>query len=309
MLGKPIDFQYLFLRFSIKFIRYFKYSINNPKWFCMFILCRFQVINHGITIFGERPSLQKYRKEYSHSLFKSLNVENAVTTLKTDGYCLGINLRKSIVKEVLEFASHDNCFGNGDPQLSFPLAEKDNWQAKYGKKFIIGEYLDDVSKRCSAIAKLKHDPKLLEIAATYLNSKPICTGIRLWWSFPVNATLQERMSFAQELFHYDPLDYRCLKFFFYLTDVDLDSGPHVCVRGSHKKKKLSHKLSLFIGRSDQDIIDYYKLENIVTLCGEAGFGFAEDPFCFHKGNPPRHKNRLMLQIEFCLNDYRVWEAK
>jgi hypothetical protein len=44
-------------------------------------------------------------------------------------------------------------------------------------------------------------------------------------------------------------------------------------------------------------------ENLVTICGSAGFGFVEDACCFHKGNPPTDKERLLLQIEYSINDY------
>ena len=53
-----------------------------------------------------------------------------------------------------------------------------------------------------------------------------------------------------------------------------------------------------MGRSDRAMIDYYGEENIIPIYGTSGFGFAEDPFCFHRGVPPIDKNRLVLQIEY-----------
>ena len=128
------------------------------------------------------------------------------------------------------------------------------------------------------------------------------TGTRIWWLFVVNEQAYD-LNMGAYFFHYDIDDYRCLKFFFYLTDVDLSSGYHVCVRGSHKKKKLAHILSLFKLRSDREIIDYYGEKNLVPICGETGFGFAEDTFCFHKATPPTSKDRLVLQIQFNTKDY------
>ncbi len=81
---------------------------------------------------------------------------------------------------------------------------------------------------------------------------------------------------------------------FYLTDVDLSSSPHIYVKGSHKKKKLRHQFSILRDRDDQDIIDYYGRENVINICGSVGLGFAEDPFCFHKGTVPVSKDRLIL---------------
>jgi hypothetical protein len=54
---------------------------------------------------------------------------------------------------------------------------------------------------------------------------------------------------------------------------------------------------------DQDVIDFYGRESVVAMCGKAGTGFAEDTYCVHKGTPPRSKDRLILQLQFALNDY------
>ncbi len=63
----------------------------------------------------------------------------------------------------------------------------------------------------------------------------------LWWSFPTAATPLEKLKAAQ-VFHYDMDDYRFIKFFFYLTDVDLASGLYVCIRGNHINKKFCHQI-------------------------------------------------------------------
>lgn len=296
---------YFLLRVKVKSVKYCQYATKNPRWLLMFLLCRLQIVRSVVKSFSQMPSVEKYRKKTS--LFETLDVNNAVSSVRRDGLYFGINLPINTVQEILKFAESGSCCANRDSKRRFKIADKNNFQAVYGQKIIVGEYLN-ASNLCPALKQLENDPKLLEIAATYLNSEPICSGSRLWWNFVVDASLQERLSFAQELFHYDPVDYGAIKFFFYLTDVDSASGPHVCVRGSHKKKKLSHQLTLFVGRSDQDIIDYYKSENVLTLCEKAGFGFAEDPFCFHKGTPPKHKDRLMLEIEYRLNDYRLWKT-
>ncbi|HEY9653193.1 MAG TPA: phytanoyl-CoA dioxygenase family protein, partial [Coleofasciculaceae cyanobacterium] len=118
----------------------------------------------------------------------------------------------------------------------------------------------------------------------------------LWWNFPVESTIYERRRNAQ-MFHYEPHNRRSLKFLFYLTDVDLCSSPHVCVRGSHIKKKLAHRL-FYGGRSHPEIVNYYGYKNIVPICGRAGFGFVEDAACFHKATPPGSKDRLILELTY-----------
>lgn len=292
------DFQ---LKTRFKLDRYFKYSLANYKWLLMFSLGRFKIVSSIAVFFSKRPVFNKYNRNYS--IFEKLNVDDVVASLKKDGLYSGVNLPKALVEEILEFASHENCYGNANYKLGFFPSEKEKAEAKYGKPFVCGQYFN-TALLCPAIKKLENDPKLLEIAARYLNVEPIHSENRLWWSYPLESTLYDQSQFAQ-VFHYDLDDYRFLKFFFYLTDVDASNGPHVCVRGSHKKKKLTDSFALFRQRTDKYIIDYYGAENIVMLCGEAGFGFGEDPSCFHKGTPPNHRPRLILQIKFVMNDYGI----
>lgn len=74
----------------------------------------------------------------------------------------------------------------------------------------------------------------------YLDAEPVFTGSRLWWNFAVNDEKKYDYNKTITFFHYDLDDYACLRFFFYLTDVDSNSGPHVCVRGSQLNKKFAH---------------------------------------------------------------------
>lgn len=113
------------------------------------------------------------------------------------------------------------------------------------------------AKLCPAIDKLASDPKLLEIAAIYLNTEPKFVEIKLYSNLVINAEAKDKIKFGAVLFDRDPIDYHSLKLYFYLTYVDLFSGTHVCVRGSHKNNKIAHHLSLLIGRNDRDINNYY----------------------------------------------------
>lgn len=145
----------------------------------------------------------------------------------------------------------------------------------------------------------------MEIATKYLKAKPVHLSTKLWWSYATDASLSDRLNFAQVFFHYDFIDYRSIQFFFYLTDLETRDGSHVCVLGSHKNKKLTHQLSCFAGQSDRDIIDYYGNNNLRFVCGKAGLGFAEDSYCFHKGIPPSRADRLILKIVFGINNYKI----
>jgi hypothetical protein len=236
----------------------------------------------------------------SNTLFPDINVDSVVTSLKKEGLYLGINLTEEIVKEIVWFAYSQPCYGYRQPKLGFYYHQKQLAESYYNQKLALAGYFN-TSSLCTAINKLQNDPKLLAIAAKYLEHKPVHQGNLLWWSFTGDITDKERRQSFQ-MFHYDIDDYRFLKFFFYLTDVDEFNGPHVCIRGSHKHKKLSHLL-LPKRETDAEIFNSYGRDSLISICGQAGFGFAEDTFCFHKGTTPVNKDRLMLQVEFGTTDY------
>lgn len=270
----------------------------------MFLLGRFSSIRNLVSLFHRAKDLDKYQEE--DSLFKDLEVDKAVESLQQLGYYQGINLPPNVINEITHFAYSKRIQARNCNNLSFIYADKKQLQTEDDTNtFVYGSYAD-LRSGLSVIKKLENDPKLLKIAAQYLDCEPALIRTDLSWCFVAERSLYEKNGAAQILFHYDLDDYHALKFFFFLTDVDLSSGPHFCIRGSHKKKKLLHQLSFLIGRSDHEIIDYYGKENLVTIQGQAGFGFAEDTFCFHRGTPPVSKDRLMLQIEFAVNNYGIW---
>ncbi|MGF1591395.1 MAG: hypothetical protein ACFCU7_19565 [Pleurocapsa sp.] len=241
------------------------------------------------------------------SVFDELDIDLAVKSIEKQGYYLGLQLPPNIVQEILEFAYSADIYVDGNPRFKFKYAEKEQAAQEYNLNILIGNYLDANSK-CAALPKLGSDSKLNAIAAKYLGNKPVLVRSQLAWNFIGN-----KEDYAQKgeignpsiLFHYDLDDYRALKFFFYLTDVDSLSGSHRCVAGSHNKRKLMY--CLLRSQSDQKIANYYGSDNIIDICGPAGYGFAEDPFCFHRGSPPVTSPRLMIQLEFALNDYGMWD--
>lgn len=237
------------------------------------------------------------------SSFESLDTEKIVKTLRQDGVYSGIKLPQFILEQVLDFAYKTECYGDAEHHLGFFYYQKELAEKACSKAFNLAQYFN-VDTHCPAIARLSKDPLLLEIAQSYIGAKPVYTGSRLWWIFAVEQA-EYNPNKVVSFFHYDLDDYRCLRFFFYLTDVDLNSGPHVCVLGSQNHKKFTHLLSPIKRRSDQEIVNFYGKERIVTLRGKAGWGFAEDTFCYHKATPPLRRDRLMLQVQFALKDYGV----
>jgi hypothetical protein len=297
------SFQSLWLKIQRRFGQYLKGSIQNPGWLLMFCVTRINILRSlGIFIL-KRPHSES-NIETKNSLFNELNTNKITESLKTDGLYLNIKLPQQTVKEIVNFAESAKYLGNANFRYSFHLCEKNLAEQKHQQTFFSAHHFNP-SQQCEAIAKLERDPLLWKVAAKYLETDPVLIGSRIWWTFATKQKLSESVK-GFFRFHYDLEDYRFIKFMFYLTDVDTNSAPHVCVRGSHKNKKLQHQFSLLREREDREIVNFYGKEKIEIICGKAGFGFVEDFYCFHKAMIPKNKNRLMLEIKFAMNDYGLF---
>ena len=155
--------------------------------------------------------------------------------------------------------------------------------------------------RCKELERLVFDQSILAVAQEYLKCSPVLDLVAFWWSLPYEG---KGKSEAAQMYHFDMDRIKFIKFFFYLTDVDDESGPHAMVRGTHSRKRLGHQVTLR-RFTDEEIERAYGLDHVVTIRGDAGAGFAEDTGCIHKGIPPRTRDRLALQIEFGLRDYAL----
>jgi len=81
-----------------------------------------------------------------------------------------------------------------------------------------------------------------------------------------------------------------------LTDVTPKNGPHVYLKGSHRKIP---RLLRGDGRKTDDAVRQAGLwENIVELTGPAGTIMAVDTIGLHKGKTPIAGDRLALENEF-----------
>ncbi len=295
-----IFFRGFYIEVCSRLNKYYNKTLKNPGWLLMSVFGRFSAIRETIKMMADKPNLQKYYATREHSHFRTLQATDIYHALCKDGLYQNINLSDRILQEIIEFAYSTPCYANLDPRLGFLYSEKEKVQKN--TTLFAAQYFN-TSTLCPAIQALSRDPKLLEIAALYFDAEPVFTGSRLWWNFVVDDDQPYDSNKTITFFHYDLDDYACLRFFFYLTDVDKNSGPHICVRGSHRKKRLSYKLLPVKRRSDSNIVTYYGAEKVSHIIGNQGFGFAEDTTCYHKATRPLDQDRLMLQIQFAMNDY------
>jgi hypothetical protein len=281
--------------------QYSKLWIQDPRLFWLYVLGRFEFARRVMPLLFKQnlssSNHENHTARYNSPYFEEHKKDHVLKAIEEDGFYSGFNLPPYVVQELRAIATQSRLLANGNPDNNFFLADRETKEKEWSKTILTGECMQSVLN-CSKIKQITQDSHILDIAAKYLGYQPVLIGNRLFWSFATRATSAERMPFAQVFFHYDMYDYRALNFFFYLTNVDLNSGAHLCVRGTHRKKKIFHKLSLFLRKKDEEIFEGYGKENVVRLCGGAGFGFIEDPYCFHRAMPPTQCDRLMLMITF-----------
>jgi hypothetical protein len=146
---------------------------------------------------------------------------------------------------------------------------------------------------CPNILGLANNASVVGIVTEYLGCKPTISQIGLRWTFPYTANTDD---FTQEL-HRDYDDWKSVKLFVYLTDVDETSGPHVFVAGSHRTAGRFRCSSYY---TSQDVEIQYGRERIRSVTAPSGAGFFADTFGIHKGEIPLTRPRLLLGIQYSM---------
>lgn len=256
-----------------------------------------------VVYFFNRGKVKEYRAGLDvskTSLVGAMGSGSYLEGLKRDGAVLGPSLSDEDVRYLQDLAERMPCFADRNPALGFYLRNLAAAEEKIGKNLLLAQYFN--LQTDPVVARLSKDPFLLSLAAAYLGVEPKLMSINMWWTFPVNASAEDRSKHAH-VFHYDLDDIRFVKFFFYLTDVDRESGPHVFVRGSNREVLYKNTLLKSKRFTDEEVIASYGIENVIEVCGKAGSCLIEDTITLHKGMTPLRRPRLLLQFEFSINTY------
>jgi hypothetical protein len=149
---------------------------------------------------------------------------------------------------------------------------------------------------CPHLVELVNQPAFLALAQSYLGCKPTISALGLRWSRAGTRPC------AVERYHRDMEDWRILKIFVYLTDVDADAGPHEYVIGSH----------LTAGRfrlrpyAQEEVAIRYGKAGVRAVTGPRGTTFAENMWGIHRGRPGATR-RLMFDVMYSTNRVPIYE--
>ncbi len=292
--------------------RVFESFSSEPSYTLMRGLARFSILRVSIPFL--RAAVLKIKgSSRSNSLglegketcFSDVDIDSVVSALRKDGVAFGLKLPDEVVYSIRSYAEEELCYADRAPSHGFKIENRERAEEVLNKKILVAQYFNTISQS-PEIARLAQDPILKEIARRFLNSPPTFVGANLWWTFPVEATEEDRHRHAHK-FHRDVDDFKFFKFFFYLTDVEKGDGAHVVVAGSQGKPPINGFFDRWNIRryTDQEIAENYSPSQVKEIDGRAGDGFAEDTWCIHKGQTPVRKPRLLLQLQFALFDYNA----
>ncbi len=227
-------------------------------------------------------------------LFNEFNVNECAQKIHKTGVCFGLHLPIELVDEIYEYAQNSFCTEPGFND-KFLIHEVQEGCLRQGRPVV--RALVNNPAECPAIEKVVADPILLQIVREYLQYYPTRITRHLTWSVVSHLPDRGKKLYPPTTFHYDIAGFNFMTVYFYITDVEINSGAHVMIEGSHNQKPLDIVLSS--GRhSDEKIYNYYGKDKEIVIEGKRGFGFVQDPSCIHKVLPPITRNRLLLQIRY-----------
>ena len=243
-----------------------------------------------------RGQIQKIRNSDQSStsmkpVIENVDVDSAIEGMKQESVAFGFQMPANLVDEIYHFSCSSPCNTSGiDKSFLVQEAIESNWD------IMVANVKNPM--KCSAIQKLTNCSTLFEVAKGYLNYAPQEITPVLFWSLPTKLPeKQQKVVHSPINYHYDVPGYNTARVYFYLTDVNETSGPHVMVKGTHDKKPISWLFGS-VRKPDSTVLQYFGKDKEISITGQAGFGFFQDPHCYHKGTTPISSPRLMLQIRY-----------
>jgi hypothetical protein len=276
---------------------YYWYKVfNTTPWYSYLSLRKLFYTSN--TQFNRRISSQIAKKNAQYGNISPIGVlgnlseddlANISNRIQTDGfYVFPSTLDSETINKLIELSFRTKARlvpKPGDEDMGF-FDRTSPSTIKY--QFLEGDIVQDPT-----IQRLISDPSVLAVAQAFLKSKPILDLISMWWS---TAFSSKASSEVAQLYHWDMERIKFVKFFFYLTDVDYDSGPHCFIKGSNNGFPEEVRRD---GRiSDEEIKMAYSPENIIEITGKKGTILAVDTSGLHKGKKLDRGDRLLLQFEF-----------
>jgi hypothetical protein len=207
--------------------------------------------------------------------------------LLKNGYLIFNNfLSENEINEIIEGVKNFKVFDPWDSTADMFHPTAPNKQSH------VGYYRKEDLATLPIIDKILDSGELDGYISNYLGKNYKCVNHSMWWTFGGKQSGQEA-----ENFHRDIDNLAWLKVFVYLTDVDMDSGPHAFIPKSHR----INRALAFRRFSDSEATELFG--EPVFHTGAKGTLILEDTFGLHKGQYIKSsQKRLLLQLQFAVFD-------
>lgn len=147
------------------------------------------------------------------------------------------------------------------------------------------------------VQSLMADKSLLAVAQEYLGSAPYSDVTGMWWHTDFS---DEPNPEAATMWHFDMDRVKWLKYFFYITDVTTETGPHCFVEGTHQTNGIPSKILKqgYARITDQEVSECFDKQQIIEFIAQKGTLIIEDTRGLHKGKAVIKGARLLFQTQF-----------
>ena len=195
------------------------------------------------------------------------------------------------IHEIIEF-----CKAN------FPInyiIENNKNTSKKGTLNIVNIDLND--KKNKIIRDFCVNKDLIKIVSNYLNEIPILFSAQVWFS--PNQISNDLI--GSQLYHFDREDFRQLKIFIPIEDIDKECGPLTLISAKNSKKFIINKLfklklvSSKCRFNDTEI--HNNLGNNIEIpleCKKGQIAMLDTTQCLHFGSRPAQKYKYHISIQY-----------
>jgi len=228
------------------------------------------------------------------------------------------NLKKKKIKKKID----SDLIYNGFKQLDVDNDIKREIFVRSDEIFRSKEFKNDINARKNYLHQYKIDTsknenhiylkfilsnEIINIIHGYLGNDVILSNLQLWYS-----NNQNFVSGGSQDLHMDGEDTKQIKLFFYLSDVDEQSGPlnvisklqsKILNKKKNKKNFIQRKTEKLSDNELQDISKNIKIHSMTGLKGS--LNFVDTSNCYHFGSRPGKNPRYLLMYQF-LSSYSYY---
>jgi hypothetical protein len=138
----------------------------------------------------------------------------------------------------------------------------------------------------------------VKAAGQYLGCIPILNHIAVWYSDSKSEDID-----GSQRFHLDHEDYRQVKGFLFINDIDMESGPLNIVPSTTSRfleQIIKYRMTPEEkGLPDEKVFSIIPSAEVISIVGKSGdMAFIDTSHCFHYGSRQAKNPRLILMFQY-----------